>query len=348
MHSPGVLAHRSVMAQTRMFKLALGECRHMSGIARRAILAGALALPVGTRTGRAAWAPAGPMTFIVPFAAGGTNDDVMRVLATGLSQRLGQPVEIHNKPGRAGVRAIAGLANARPDARVLAQLPTQVIRTALLENIGFDAANDVTPILGVAGSAYGSIAKTDRFPDGWAGFIREAREKPGTLSYGSSGLNSTAHLTMARLLMRERVQVAHVPFRGAMHGARALAAGDIDVLAGPVRIGEAVTAGEAVWLNVWSAQRLRRWPDVPTLRELGYRLVVTTPFGIIGPSGMPAEATTAIHDAVLATMHTEDFRSLLERLDMLEDYRDGAAYRAFLAESTRMEELLIGRLGLQP
>ena len=87
---------------------------------------------------------------------------------------------------------------------------------------------------------------------------------------------------------------------------------------------------------------------MPTLRELGYRLVVTTPFGIIGPPDMPAEATTAIHDAVLATMHTEDFRGLLERLDMIEDYRDGAAYRAFLAESTRMEELLIGRLGLQP
>lgn len=320
----------------------------MSGIARRAFLAGALALPVTARPGRAAWAPAGPVTFIVPFAAGGTNDDVMRLLAAGLSGRLGQPVQIHNKPGRAGMRAIAAMANAAPDGRVLAQLPVQVIRTALLDNLGFDAARDTTPIIGVAGSAYGTIAKTDRFPDGWAGFIREAREKPGTLSYGSSGLNSTAHLTMARLLLRERVQVAHVPFRGAMHGARALAAGDIDVLAGPVRIGEAVTAGEAVWLNVWSAQRLRRWPDVPTLRELGYRLVVTTPFGIIGPPNLPAEATAAIHDAVLATMQTEDFRVLLERLDMTEDYRDGAAYGAFLAESARMEEMLIGRLGLQP
>lgn len=320
----------------------------MPGIARRALLAGALTLPVTTRIGRAAWAPAGPMAFIVPFAAGGTNDDIMRLLAAGVSRRLGQPAVIHNKASQAGVRAIAALANAPPDGRRLAQLPVQVIRSALLENIAFDASRDTTPIIGVAGSAYGSIAKTDRFPDGWAGFIREAREKPGMLSYGSSGMNSTAHLTMARLLLRERVQVAHVPFRGAMHGARALADGDIDVLAGPVRIGEAVTAGDAVWLNVWSAQRLRRWPAVPTLRDLGYRLVVTTPFGIIGPPNLPGEITTAIHDAVLATMQTEDFRSLLERLDMTEDYRDGAAYGAFLAESTRMEEMLIGRLGLQP
>ena len=127
-----------------------------------------------------------------------------------------------------------------------------------------------------------------------------------------------------------------------------LAAGDIDVLAGPVRIGEAVTAGEAAWLNVWSAQRLRRWPDVPTLRELGYRLVVTTPFGIVGPPGLPAEIRDTIREAALATMRTEDFRTLLERLDMTEDYRDSAAYGAFLAESARMEEMLIGRLGLQP
>lgn len=320
----------------------------MSGIARRAFMAGALALPATARTARAAWAPAGPITLIVPFAAGGTNDDVVRVLAAGMSQRLGQPVNIHNKASRAGVRAIAGLANAAPDGRTLAQLPVQVIRTALLENLGFDASRDTTPIVGVAGSAYGSIAKAGRFPGGWADFIREARAKPGTLSYGSSGMNSTAHLTMARLMLREQVDVAHVPFRGAMNGTRALADGDIDVLAGPVRIGEAVAAGEAVWLNVWSAQRLRRWPDVPTLRDLGYRLVVTTPFGIVGPPALPEEIGTTIRDAILATMRTDGFRDLLERLDMTEDYRDGAAYGAFLAESTRMEEMLIGRLGLQP
>lgn len=319
----------------------------MPGIARRAMLAGALALPMTARSGRAAWAPAGPMTIIVPFAEGGTNDDVMRALATGISHHLGQPVGIHNKPGRSGMRAIAALSTAPPDGLLLAELPVQVIRSALLDNLAFDATRDTTPIIGVAGSAYGCIAKTDRFPDGWAGFIREAREKPGTLSYGSSGLNSTAHLTMARLLLRERVQVVHVPFRGAMHGARALATGDVDVLAGPIRIGEVVTAGEAVWLNVWSAERLQRWPDVPTLRDLGYRLVVTTPFGIVGPPALPAEIATAIHDAALATMRTDDFRSLLDRQDMTEDYRDGAAYGAFLAESARMEEMLIGRLGLQ-
>lgn len=311
------------------------------------MLAGALALPMTARPGRAAWAPTGPITIIVPFAEGGSNDDVVRALAAGMTGRLGQPVMIRNKPGAAGMRAIAGLATAPPDGMLLAQLPVQVIRTALLDNIAFDAAQDTTPIIGVAGSAYGCIAKTDRFPDGWAGFIREAREKPGALSYGSSGINSTSHLTMARLLLRERVQVVHVPFRGAMHGARALTAGDVDVLAGPIRIGEVVTAGEAVWLNVWSAQRLQRWPTVPTLRELGYRLVVTTPFGIVAPPALPAEIGGAIHDAVLASMHTDEFHSLLDRLDMTEDYRDGPAFGAFLAESARLEEMLIGRLGLQ-
>jgi tripartite-type tricarboxylate transporter receptor subunit TctC len=341
-----VLAHRLVIAQNR--GLVLGECRQMPGIARRAMLAGVLAMPATIRSGRAAWAPSGPVTLIVPFAAGGSNDDVMRVLAEGMARRFGQPVDIVNKAGPAGVQTIAGLANAPPDGRKLAQLPAQVIRSALLGNLPFDASRDTTPIIGVAGSAYGSIAKTGRFPDGWAGFIREAREKPGALSYGSSGTNSTTHLTMARLLLRERVQAVHVPFRGAMHGARALEAGDIDVLAGPIRIGEAVTNGQAVWLNVWSAQRLRRWPDVPTLRDLGYRLVVTTPFGVVGPPALPPDIVAAIHDAVRGAMATEAFRSLLERQDMTEDYRDGLAYGAFLAESTRMEEMLIGRLGLQP
>ncbi|MBW6401889.1 tripartite tricarboxylate transporter substrate binding protein [Roseomonas sp. HJA6] len=320
----------------------------MSGIARRALLGGALALPMTMRPGLARWVPAGKVTIVVPYASGGTNDEVMRALAEGMARRLGQPVEILNKPGRRGVRFIAGMVNTPPDGLLLAQLPAAAIRIALLENLPFDASRDTTPILSVAGSAFGSIAKVDRFPDGWAGFIREAREKPGALSYGTAGVNSTGHLTMARLLLRERVQAVHVPFRGAMHGVQALAAGDIDVMAGPAGIGEAVTNGEAVWLNVWSAERLRRWPDAPTLRELGYRLVVTSPFGIVGPPRLPAEITAAVHDAVLATMRDEPFLSLLERLDMTEDYRDGAAYAAFIAESARTEEMLIGRLGLVP
>jgi len=313
-------------------------------IARRALLLGGLALPASAR----AWAPAGPVRLIVPFAAGGTNDTVMRVLADGAARRLGQPIEVHNKAGRDGVRLLAGLATAPPDGRLIAQLPASALRVALAQQMPFEIPRDVTPILGVAGGAFGAIARKDRFPDGWAGFLREAREKPGSLSYGSAGVNSNGHLTMARLLLRERVRAVHVPFRGPALGVQALLAGDVDVMAGPVSIGAAVDDGEAAWLHVWSAQRLPRWPEAPTLRELGYRLTVTAPFGIVAPPGLPAEAAAALHDAFRAAMAEQPFREVLERHDMTEDYRDGPAYAAFLAESARMEELLLGRLGLQP
>jgi tripartite-type tricarboxylate transporter receptor subunit TctC len=119
-------------------------------------------------------------------------------------------------------------------------------------------------------------------------------------------------------------------------------------MAGPVRIGTLVDEGEAVWLNVWSAQRLPRWPDAPTLRELGYRLTVTAPFGIVGPPRLPPEIAAALHDAFRRGLRDEAFQAALARNDMTEDYRDGTAYAAFLAESARLEEMLIGRLGLQP
>ncbi|MBP0466293.1 tripartite tricarboxylate transporter substrate binding protein [Roseomonas sp. PWR1] len=320
----------------------------MPGIARRSFVLGAITLPAIARPTGAAWTPGGPVALIVPFAEGGSNDDVMRAIAEAAGARLGQPIRVQNKPGRGGVRAIAALASAPSDGRLVAQLPYSAIRTALLEGLPFEAERDATPILGLAGSAYGAIAKADRFPDGWAGFLREAREKPGTLSYGTPGVNSTPHLTMARLLLRERIQAVHVPFRGTMHGARAVVAGDVDIMAGPVRIGALVQDGEAAWMHVWSAQRLPRWPDAPTLRELGYRLTVTAPFGIVAPPGLPAEAATALHDAFLAALRTTEVRAMLERHDMTEDYRDGGAYTAFLAETARMEEMLIGRLGLQP
>jgi tripartite-type tricarboxylate transporter receptor subunit TctC len=342
-----LLAPRRRRAQDARQAEGDGGTRLMSGLARRALLLGAFALPAIARPARA-WKPAGPVRLVVPFAAGGANDVVMRALAEAAEPALGQEIEVENTPGRAGLRAIAGLATAPPDGRRLAQLPAAAVRMALIEHLPFEIPGDTTPLLGVAGAAFGAIAKAGRFPDGWAGFLREAREKPGVLSYGSAGVNSNGHLTMARLLLRERVQAVHVPFRGALHGARALAAGDVDVMAGPVRIGTLVDDGEAAWLHVWSAQRLPRWPDAPTLRELGYRLTVTAPFGIVAPPRLPEEMAAALRDAFRGAMRDEAFRAALARNDMTEDYRDAAAYAAFLAESARMEEMLIGRLGLQP
>lgn len=316
-------------------------------IARRAVLLGSLALPALARAA-VAWSPPGPVRLIVPFAPGGTNDEVMRVLAGGAARRLGQAVEVLNKPGRAGLRMISGLATSPADGALVAQLPAAALRLVLLEQLPIEIPADITPVIGVAGSAFGAIARTGRFPDGWAGFLREAREKPGTLSYASGGANSHGHLTMARLLLREGVQAVHVPFRGAALGLQALLAEDVDVLAGPVSIGQAVDAGDAAWLHVWSAQRLPRWPSAPTLRELGYRLTVTAPFGIVAPPRLPAEIAAALHEAFRAAMRDAEFEAVLARNDMTEDYRDGPAYTAFLADSARREEMLIGRLGLQP
>ncbi len=317
----------------------------MPRIARRTVLLGGLA--ACARPARA-WAPPGPVRLVIPFAHGGTNDEVMRVLAAGAARRLGQPIEAQNKPGRTGLRVISALATAPADGRLIAQLPAAALRLALLEQLPIEIPRDITPVIGVAGSAFGAIAKAGRFPDGWAGFLREAREKPGTLSYGSGGANSNGHLTMARLLLREGVQAVHVPFRGAALGLQALLAGDVDAMAGPVSIGQAVDAGDAAWLHVWSAQRLPRWPAAPTLRDLGYRLTVTAPFGIVAPPRLPPQVSAALHDAFRAAMREPDFQTILARNDMTEDYRDGPTYTAFLAESARREEMLIGRLGLQP
>jgi len=311
---------------------------------RRAALLGALALPWPA----IAAASADKVRLVVPFAAGGTNDEVMRALSEAAARHIGKRIEVENLPGRRGTAAIAGLASAPPDGRLIAQLPVAALRSALLAQLPFEVPRDVTPILGVAGGAFGAIAAKDRFPGGWADFLTEARDRPGALSFGSGGVNSTGHLTMARLLLREGVRAVHVPFRGPALGAQALAAGDVDVMAGPIRIGALVEAGQAEWLHVWTATRLARWPNAPTLRELGYRLTVTAPFGIVAPPGLPAATAAALHDAFRAAMDAAPFRAVLAENDMTVDYRDGPAYGAFLAEQARAEEMLIGRLGLQP
>ena len=291
--------------------------------------------------------PNRPITLIVPFPPGGTTDISMRALAEAASRRLPHQIIIDNRPGAANTLGAAAVARARPDGYLLTQFPASAIRVQLLQRLPYDTLRDFTPILCVTGYPFVSIAKAGRFPNGWADFIAEAKRNPGKLSYGSTGANGTPHVTMAELLQREGVDAIHVPFRGDADGGQSLLGGHIDVMAGSTSLGGVVDGGQAKFLNSWTAERLRRWPDVPTLRELGYDRVVTTPFGLMAPAGLDPAVTRILHDTFAAAMQEPSFQAVLERYDMLPEYRDSATYAAFLREMVAQEQATIERLGLR-
>ncbi|MBL6078013.1 tripartite tricarboxylate transporter substrate binding protein [Belnapia sp. T18] len=311
---------------------------------RRALLGGLLATPMLARAQPAF--PVRPVSLIIPFPPGGTTDVVLRALAEGASRHLPQPIVIDNKPGAANTLGAATVARARPDGYLLTQLPASAIRVQLLQKLPYDTLRDFTPILSVTGYSYVVIAKAGRFPNGWTDFIAEARRRPGKLAYGSTGANGSPHVTMAELAAKEGVELIHAPFRGDADGSQALLGGHIDVMAGGSGLGALADGGQATILNVWTAERLTRWPTAPTLKELGYDMAVTTPFGIVAPAGLDPAVTRTLHDAFAAAQKSEEFRAILGRYDMPDEYRDSAGYAVSLRETVAREEALIRRLNL--
>lgn len=291
--------------------------------------------------------PNRPVTLICPFPPGGTTDVTMRVLAEQAAKRLGQNVVVENKPGAANTLGASAVARARPDGYLLTQLPTSAIRVQLLQNLPYDTLRDFTPVLCVTGYSYVCIARKGRFPGGWRQVVEEARANPGKLSCGNTGANGTPQVTMLELFAREGVQVEHVSFRGDGDSSQALLGGHIDLTAGGSGLGALVDGGEAEFLHVWNAERLRRWPQAPTLKELGYDMVVTTPYGLVAPAGLDPAITRTLHDAFAAAARDPAHLAVLERYDMPLEYRDSTTYAQFLRETVARERALIGRLGLR-
>ena len=284
------------------------------------------------------------VTMLVPFAEGGATDQLTRALAKSASKALGQEIRLENKPSRTGLRLLSQLRSAPPDGSVVMLFPVVTLRALAERGVDFTMGRDATPILCLAGGTYGVIAKADRFPGGWRDFLAEARQKPGQLSYGSAGNGSVGHVTMARLMVKENIQAVHLTFRGAADGAEALMAGDLDVMAGGARLHAAVDQGDARWLTLWSPQRNPRWPDVPTLVELGYGLTETAPFGLIGPPNMPAAERERLQAAFTTALRAPSVKAVMIRLGMTEDLRDATAYAAYLAAAAGEE----AALGLRP
>lgn len=292
--------------------------------------------------------PSQPITLIVPFPPGGTTDGQMRALATEASQVFGQNVMIENRPGGGSTLGASAVARARPDGYLLTQLTAPCLRLPFMQPMNYDVRKDFTPILHLTGYLFGICVRADRPWRSWGDFVADAKRRPGAITVGNTGAHGTPHLGMVQLAEREGISVTHIPFRGEGDGIPALVGGHIDAMACGSGGGGLVEDGRGRWLNVWTSRRARRWPDVPTLVELGHpELVITSPYGIVGPAGMDPLVTRRLHDGFAAALRRPAHLAMLDRFDMELDYRDSADYAAFIEKQLREEEALVRRLNLR-
>ena len=297
----------------------------------------------------AAWAqtfPVRPIKLVIAFPAGGPTDITMRQLAENASKVLGQPVIIENKPGAGGTLPAQALQTAAADGYTLAQMPLGVFRLPYTTKINWDPVKDISYVINVTGYAFGIVVPADSPFKNWADFVAYAKANPGKITYGSTGTMTSPHLTTELIAQKAGIQLQHVPYKGSADLMLATISGQLMAAADSTGFAPQVEAGKLRVLNTWGEKRLDKFPNAPTLKELGYDIVQNSPFGIGAPKGTPPEVVKKIHDAFKKAMEEPSYVAALGRYDMAPNYMSSAEYTKFAQDTFGREKALIEKLGL--
>ncbi len=293
---------------------------------RRALLAVPLAAP--------ALAQSGPIRLVVGFPPGGSTDLVARMLQPGLSAILGHPVVVENRPGASGALGAQQVARAPADGNTWAVVfDTHAVNPFLIPNMGFDTKRDLTPIC-LIGIAPNLVMKHRSRPWGdFAALLAATRARPDTITYGTIGNGSLAHLAMSLAQANGNFKVVHVPYRGGGPLVTAAASAECDLyVATPTVFAAMLREGTVVALAATSAQRFAGLPQVPTLAELGVPGVDARAFwGVLGPANLPPAIRARMEAAVRDVLNQPEVRMrLTEQLGVEVLAGDGAAFGTFL------------------
>jgi tripartite-type tricarboxylate transporter receptor subunit TctC len=271
-----------------------------------------LALQAGAQS---TW-PTRPIKLVVPFAPGGSNDNIARVLATKLGARLGQPVVVENRAGGGGTIGTEYVVKSATDGHTLllasASISTNV---ASGKKLGYHPLHDLTPIGGVAATPFAIVVTNDLGVGTLKELLALARSKPGSINYGSAGMGGMNHLATELLAATAKVQFLHVPYRGIGPAFTDLLGGSLQMLMPSVAsVLPHIRAGKMRALAVTSAQRSPMAPDIPTASEAGlpgFELEVW--YGLLGPARMPAAVVKRLNEELNVVLGMADVQEILAR-----------------------------------
>ena len=293
--------------------------------------AGALLLLAAPLSMAQAW-PARPIRLVVPFPPGGLIDNMARLVGSRLSQELGQPVVIDNKPGAGGNVGAAEVARAPADGYTLLMAsPALTISPAVYKNLPYQPSQ-LAPVA-LLGRVPNVLLVN---PASGIGKVQDlvgrAKAKPGQLNYASNGNGTSLHLSAELFKRRSETFITHVPYRGAAAAITALLSGEVDMMFDnlPSAIGQ-IQAGKLRALAVTTAQRSTALPDVPTLAEAGMDgFNVSAWFGVAAPAGLPAPVATRLADALQKVVQQPEVAAAMQRQGADPAFMDAASATAAL------------------
>lgn len=261
--------------------------------------------------------PSRPIKLIVPWPPGGGVDTSARLIAQPLSERLGQPIVIENKPGAAGNIGTALAAKEKPDGYTLLQasLSPNAVNPHLYSNLGFDPVKDFEFVARVYTVPSFLVVPANSRANSAKDLVEMARKAPGSLNFGSGGVGSSQHLFGVMFNKAAGIEAVHVPYKGTSPAEAALVAGQVDFMLNPPTALAFVSAGKLKALGVASPKRSAAMPDLPTLDEQGIPGVYTSTFyGVMAPAGTPKEIVNRLNREIVAILKTDEMRARLAKL----------------------------------
>jgi tripartite-type tricarboxylate transporter receptor subunit TctC len=292
--------------------------RKSSRMTRRSVLAGgaALALPLSARAGDA-W-PVRPIKLVVPFAPGGSNDIISRVLSIHLSARLGQTVVIDNKGGAGGVIGTNIVAKAPPDGYTLLFVSTSITTNAASRReLPYDPIADLQPIGEIGAGPFMVVVSKQLGVKTLGEFIALARSKPKIINYGSAGVGGINHMGTELFAKAAGIEIVHVPYRGIGPAFNDLMAGNLQMLLPTVAsVAPLIQGGQLQGLAVTGLHRSPLVSDLPTVAEAalpGFELEAW--WGIVAPAHLPADILGKLNSELRAVLALPEVIETLRRED---------------------------------
>jgi tripartite-type tricarboxylate transporter receptor subunit TctC len=312
------------------------------------LAASAAALPAVSRTASAQAYPARPVRIVVGFAAGGTGDLLVRLLGQWLSERLGQPIVVDNRPGGGGTISAEAVVRAPPDGYTLLQVGTSHVVNTTLYKLDFDLIRDIAPVAGIA-RAHLVMLVHPSFPASTVPeFIAHAKAHPGTVNMASAGSGSSPRLAGELFKLMTGIDLVHVPYRGGAPALSDLIAGQVQVMFSNLPAAEYIRAGKLRALAVTTAARSDELPDVPTVGEYVPGYEASAWYGLGAPRGTPADIIEKLNRETNAALADPRIKARLAEFGGAPLIGSSANFGTLIAAETEKWGKVVTFAGLKP
>ena len=290
--------------------------------------------------------PSKPITLVVPYPPGGSTDLTGRAMANAAKKYLAQPVICENKAGGGGTVGPSLVISKPPDGYTVGISSGAVTIAWHMGKLNFNPLEDSTPIIRYTTYVFGMVVRADAPWKTMQEFVKYAKENPGKVTYGTPGVGTNPHLAMEELGILTGIKLVHMPFKGGAEAATALLGGHIDAVSDSTSWGPMVDAGKFRLLVTYAAQRMPRYPDVPTLKEAGFNMVYSSPLFLIGPKGMAKPTVTKLHDAFKKSLDDPDYLAILKKFDMSLNYLGPEDLDKAIRQESDQVKRVVQNLGL--